>query len=254
MSSVFPCLLKPRQSHIYYEIFQKKMVKANNFDELLSAFNEAKSVRIEVILQEYIPGGESMGVNYNSYYWNNEPLVEFTAQKCRLAQAEFGVPCVVKSSMIPEIIDPGRKILKALGYYGYSCVEFKKDIRTGRYIFMEVNGRHNRSSLLAMRCGINFPFIEYQNLVHGILPKASRFDKNVYWIDSIPDIINGIKYFRNGKCSFNDFVKPYISRNIFAILDLKDIKPFIKRVIDLIQLLFQKIRFSILSKIYSGHN
>ncbi len=31
---------------------------------------------------------------------------------------------------------------------------------------MEMNGRHNRSGLLAVKCGINFPWIEYQGLIN----------------------------------------------------------------------------------------
>jgi predicted ATP-grasp superfamily ATP-dependent carboligase len=250
----FPCLLKPRQSHIYYELFKNKMVKANNLDGLLAAFNKINSAGIDVLLQEYIPGAETLGVNYNSYYWNNEPLIEFTAQKCRLAAAEFGVPCVVKSTPIPDIIDPAHKILKTLGYYGYSCMEFKKDPRTDKFVFMEINGRQNRSSLLAMRCGVNFPFIEYQHLVHGKLPQTSSFKNNVYWIDSIPDIANSIRFLRKKRYSLKDFIRPYINGNIFAIFDLEDIKPFLKRVIDIMKLLYQKILFSILSKLYSKHN
>ena len=53
---------------------------------------------------------------------------------------------------------------------------------------MEVNGRHNLSSLLAVRCGINFPWIQYEHLVHGKLPSACDYETGMYWIDLVRDI------------------------------------------------------------------
>jgi D-aspartate ligase len=71
------------------------------------------------------------------------------------------VPSVVISKDINGVIESGRKILQASSYDGYSCTEFKKDIRDGKYKLMEINGRHNHSALLSIRCGINFLLIEY---------------------------------------------------------------------------------------------
>jgi len=63
---------------------------------------------------------------------------------------------VIVSQKIPEIIEPGRKLLAALNYEGFSCVEFKKDQRDQVYKLMEINARPNLSGALAVRAGINF--------------------------------------------------------------------------------------------------
>ncbi|MHC4929380.1 MAG: ATP-binding protein, partial [Planctomycetota bacterium] len=81
----------------------------------------------------------------------------------RLSPPDSGVPSVVISKHIPEVVQAGRKLLKAFDYRGYSCMEFKKDPNDGIYKLMEINARHNRSSLLAVKCGINFPWVEYQH-------------------------------------------------------------------------------------------
>ena len=52
---------------------------------------------------------------------------------------------MVLSEHVPEVIEPGRKILQAMGFYGYACTEFKRDPRDGSHKLMEVNGRHNLS-------------------------------------------------------------------------------------------------------------
>lgn len=226
----YPCLVKPCQSHRYYEVFRRKVVMVHNRNELLSAYREAREAALEVMLQEYIPGDDSCGVNYNSYVWDGRALVEFTAEKVRLSPPVFGVPRVVRSRHVQEIIGPGRRMLDALGFYGYSCMEFKLDVRNGVYKFMEVNGRHNRSALLSVRCGINFPWLQYRHLVLGEPPGKFSYRKGVYWIDEFRDFAHSAKYFRAEGYSLVDYLRPYFGRKVFAVFDRRDLRPFFKRI------------------------
>jgi D-aspartate ligase len=231
----YPCVLKPCESHSYFEKFRKKMVMINNSDQLLAEYQKVATAGFETMIQEFIPGDDTRGVNYNSYLWNGTPLLEFTAEKVRLAPPVFGVPRVAVSKVIPEILDPGRKILQAIGFTGYSCTEFKRDPRDGVYKLMEVNGRHNRSTLLAVKCGINFPWLHYRHLVEGQLPEPLPYKIGVYWIDEIRDVLFSLRYFNGERYRAGQYLKPYLSPHIFAIFDIKDVKPFLKRCFDLIK-------------------
>jgi predicted ATP-grasp superfamily ATP-dependent carboligase len=182
------------------------------------------------MLQEYIPGEDSDGVNYNSYFWNGNPLVEFTAEKLRNGPPWLGSTRVAISKMIPEVIEPGRKIIEAMGFYGFSCTEFKRDSRDGVYKLLEVNGRHNLSSSLAVRCGINFPWLEYTHLVNGKLPEKSDFDKGIYWIDTFRDVGYTLKHLRSEKYSPAYYIRPYFGPRVFAIIDRRDPKPFFNKL------------------------
>ena len=229
-----PCLVKPSQSHLFYTRFKRKMFPVDTVDELLEVYDKAANAGLEVMVQEYIPGDDCQGVNYNSYFWEGRSIVEFTARKVRNAPPYYGSPRVVISEQVPEIIAPGRKLLEAVGYSGFACTEFKKDTRDGIYKLMEVNPRHNLSTMLAVSCGINFPWIEYQHLVHGAFPTEADFQTNKYWIDITRDIGYGVRYLRQEKFSFKDYVRPYIGRHVFAILDWKDPKPFLARCTQLL--------------------
>jgi len=228
----YPCLVKPSQSHRYYELFKTKMVKVNNLDQMRAAYQQAAEAGMEVMLQELIPGDDAQGVNYNTYFWDGEPLAEFTAQQIRNAPPELGSPRVVLSKEIPEVIESGRKILKAMGFYGYACIEFKKDVRDGIYKLMEVNGRHNRSLLLAVHCGINFPWLQYNHLVGGVVPTQQPYTKGVYWVDITRDLAYSAKCFREEKLPLLQYLRPYIAPHTFAIFNLRDPNPFIKRCAD----------------------
>lgn len=228
----YPCLVKPVESHRYYALFRRKIVKANDFDQLFAACEEAEQAGMQVMLQELIPGADDLGVNYNSYFWEGESVVEFTAQKIRSAPPELGSPCAARSKEIPEVLDYGRKMLKALGFYGYSCTEFKLDPRDRLYKLMEVNGRHNLSTLLAVNCGINFPWLHYQHLVEGIVPQHIPFREGLFWIDVERDLPYIPHRLFKRKEKFSTILLPYLSPHIAAVFDAGDPKPFIKRYVD----------------------
>jgi D-aspartate ligase len=224
----FPCLVKPSQSHIYFAALRKKMTLVHDTSQLEKAVSEAFDLGLEVFIQEYIPGDDTYTVNYNSYFWDQQPLLEFTAQHVRKAPTNLGSPCVVVSKSIPEVVQPGRKLLMALNYNGYSCTEFKFDPRDQVYKLMEVNGRHNLSTSLAVSCQMNFPWQHYQHLMLGKAPQKLEFETGKYWIDITRDLCTAMKHPRL-TWPIQHFFKSYMSRPVFAILDRRDLKPFILR-------------------------
>ena len=228
-----PCLVKPVTGHQYYRLFRKKMVLAESRDELIAAYREAAAAGCAVMLQEFIPGEDALGVNYNSYFWEGEPLAEFTAAKIRGAPPQIGSPRVVMSKHIPEVIEPGRRLLRALGYSGFSCTEFKWDARDGQYKLMEVNGRHNLSTWLAPSCGIDFPFIEYRHLAYGERPTPCDFEDGTYWIDLTRDVAHTLRHWRRERYSLARYLEPYLRPHVFAELDWSDPWPFLQRLISL---------------------
>lgn len=231
----YPCIVKPVHSHRYFELFRKKLVIAESHEEMVEAYREASNAGLDVVIQEYIPGDDCNGVNYNSYVWGGRPYVEFTAEKVRLSPPRWGVPRVVVSKKVDEILENGRSIVAAMGFQGFACTEFKKDARDGVYKLMEVNGRHNRSGMLAVHCGINFPMIEYNHLLNGELPGRQRYPEGIYWIDEFRDIGHSILYLRKERYGVRNYLRPYLSEHVFAVFAWNDPKPFLKRLFDILK-------------------
>ena len=231
----YPCLIKPCHSHRFHAVFRRKVFVIHNSEELISRYRRVADAGLEVMLQEIIPGNDTHGVNYNSYFWDNEPLVEFTSAKLRHAWPRFGFPCAVVSKNLPEVMELSRVLLKGLGFYGFSNVEFKRDPRDDVYKLMEINGRHNLSSHLAVRCGINFPWLQYKHLVEGELPRPSGYTEGIYWLDPFKDIGYGIKYFREERYTVGGLIGPYFKPHVFATFDLKDPMPTLWRVRHLVK-------------------
>ena len=81
---LFPCLVKPRESHRYAEVFRAKVAQVHNVNELVIEYERAMAAGIQVMVQEYIPGDDTHSFNYNSYHSQGQ-YIDFTAQKLRMA-------------------------------------------------------------------------------------------------------------------------------------------------------------------------
>lgn len=204
-----PALVKPSQSHLFVSAFGKKMIEATTAAEVHAAFELADGAGLEVMTQEIIPGPDSAGVNYNSYTVGGTAVAEFTARKVRNSPTRWGSPRVAVSERVTEVMEPGRRLLAAIGYEGFSCTEWKRDERDGVYKLIEVNGRHNLSSRLAVRTGVDFPWIEYDHKLHGVLPeRIEGFEEGRYWIDVLRDLGETVKERRSEGYGVADYRGP----------------------------------------------
>ncbi|HWH96181.1 MAG TPA: hypothetical protein VNT03_20125 [Baekduia sp.] len=223
----YPCLVKPRESHRYVWHFQTKLAVVGSLAEMRSAYEEAVQAGVEVVIQELIPGRDSHGVNYNAYRWDGEVLAECTARKVRLAPPRFGVPRVVLSAHVPAVVAPGRAILDALGLQGFACTEFKYDARDRTFKLLEVNGRHNLSTLLSIRCGLNFPWISYRHLTAGERPAPVHVRTGLYWIDETEDIPYSASRAGRDGGSAREILRPWVRDHVFAVYDPVDRAPLV---------------------------
>ena len=236
----FPVLVKPCQSHEYVSAFNKKMTVVNDYPHLEEACRISENQNIEVMIQEIVTGKESNGINYNSLMINGEIVSDFTAEKIRYTPCCYGVPCsTVSIEPVPGIKEASEKVLRAMGFEGYSCIEYKRDDRDGKYKLLEINGRFNRSIMHTVGAGINFPWLYYSYLTTGALPEFSNaYKKKFYWIDESHDPFICIK--NSGKFLFGNITAPYLGKKVFAIFEPGDLKPFFKRITDGISCVFKR--------------
>ena len=228
VTAAFPCLVKPSRGDRFVARFGTKMFRATNARELLDGYDRAIAAGCDVVLQEFIPGSDGDGVNYNSYWVDGRPAAEFTAVKVRGGPPRLGSPRVLVSRRVPDVLEPGRAILRALRFSGYACTEFKRDARDGQLKLMEVNGRHNLSTALAVRCGIDFPWLQYRHLVLGETPRPESFTEGVYWIDLLRDVGYSLGSRRRESFGLGGYLRPYGGPRVFAIPSGDDPMPFVK--------------------------
>jgi len=235
----FPFLIKPVQSHTYYDAFKVKMTVVSDMEALEAEFSRCRERQIDITVQEIILGNARQGFNFNSLCYNGRIQQGFTAHKIRMTANGYGVPTVVKScEMVDKLREYSETLLTAIGYEGYSCIEYKYDERDGLYKLLEVNGRYNRSSLLSFKLGINFPWLEYNHLINGRSIAQHSYQKGVYYIDEFKDLQVNMKSLLRGKQNICAFLRPYFSRRVFAVFSLRDLAPFLKHALDGVKLTF----------------
>ncbi len=105
--------------------------------------------------QEIVPGGDDELFTVGSYLdARSRPLAVFTGHKLRQHPPRFGVCRMAVSKWDDELAEAGLRLLRELGFWGVSQVEFKRDPRDGRYCLMEVNARHWMWHSLSTVCGV----------------------------------------------------------------------------------------------------
>ncbi len=232
----FPVLAKPRQSHLFVSAFGRKMVAAADADQLVRTVRSAWAMGLDMLVQEIIPGGAAAGANYNAYIVDGAPVAEFTARKVRNSPALWGSPCVLKSEVIEDLIGPGRRALGAIGLEGFACTEWRRDVRDGTWKLIEINGRHNLSSALAPRCGVDFPWIEYRHRVAGVLESGDHpYEQGRYWTDLLRDLGSRSRAKGVEKVSVTGLLSPYLSRHVGAHWAWDDPLPGLARAYDAVR-------------------
>jgi len=229
----FPCLLKPAIGHRFYRMLGVKMYRVESAAALEELWSRIADIDDDMLIQEYIPGGDDHGVNYNALFNAGEPCVEITAAKRRLSPRGIGFPTVVANDYVPEIIEPARKLLAALGYHGFANVEFKRDARTGEYVLMEINARLNLSLLLSVISGVNFAVMLYRQRLGksiGDWSQADPYGRRLYYIDTWLDCREALRDIRSGTFSVKEFLTPYFSRHVSGVFCFSDPLPFFKRM------------------------
>lgn len=97
------------------------------------------------------------------------------------------------------------------------------------YKLMEINVRHNLSAMLAYRCGINFPWLEYRCLLAAQVPVQPNCEQGVYWIDITRDMRDSLSYLGREGYSLREFVEPYRAPSVFAVAARDDPRPALIR-------------------------
>lgn len=227
-----PCIIKPIRSHEFVARFKTKLFVVDTFEDLRAKFALCVEADQPVIVQEIIPGDdrtlERVHIYLNS---RGEVGAEVHHKTLRLSPPNFGV-------MRAGYTVPPNEEVSALAYRlldhadyntGVAAFQFKRSERTNELMLIEVNGRIPRSVQMDVACGVDLPWIIYQDIVHDKQLPIEPYQE-LTWIEFWPDVLNAIV--RDDKQAFNlhKFIRPYLApKKSFAILSLTDPKPFIRQ-------------------------
>lgn len=155
----YPAILKPAFSHLGVKALGAKALRCADAGELRAAL--ASTGDIELLLQEYVPGGDDQLYTAGLFVCA-EGHVAFTGRKLKQHPPGLGIARLAEAVDAPGLVPGGVALLAELGYEGISQVEYKRDARDGSYKLMEANFRPWTWMGLATACGTNLPLAAHR--------------------------------------------------------------------------------------------
>lgn len=226
---LFPCILKPVNSFPFTSRFHVKNFEVSNDRELRKKFKLCQDAGLPMILQEIIPGPDDNLYKMQGYVNSQGKLVgRFFYRKLRQHPPQFGIARVgISTARHAEVERLTEELLTRSNYRGYFSNEFKLDPRDGQFKLIENNCRMPRSGMLAIACGINFPWLIYEDLVLNKQSDITDYHVGTYWIDFWTDLYNSLFRRKKEDIRLRDYLAPYFARDkVFSDLDMQDLKPF----------------------------
>ncbi len=224
----YPCIIKPALSHEFVKVFRQKCLFAESSEELLTALKKARRETLEVMVQEIIPGFDDHMYVFDVYI-NREGRAThtFTAQKLRQFPINFGSSTLTRHKHVQELVDLGLSYMEKIGYRGYGEIEFKQHADSGHYYMIEINARLSTLNVLFDKCGVEFTYAMYRDLIGKPLPDLHLAEDRpwVFW-HAFEDFISSVAYLKSRQLSLGEIIKPWFSyKKAHAIWALDDIKP-----------------------------
>ena len=154
-----------------------KGVRSSGRIRYISSMEELETVDVsETVTQEYIPGE---GYGFFALYNNGQLRAAFMHRRLREYPLTGGPSIAAESVHDPELERSGLKLLNALKWHGVVMAEFKKDSRDGKFKLMEINPKFWGSLELAIRSGVDFPYLTVRMAVDGDVPPVLNYSVGV---------------------------------------------------------------------------
>jgi predicted ATP-grasp superfamily ATP-dependent carboligase len=225
----FPCALKPVHSHLFAKRFTSKVLLARDEDELARHVELTRSLGLEMIATEVIPGPERDTWTYSTYLdERGEPLLGLTRNKLRSFPIHFGTNSYVVTRWSPEVAEAGLHFLRGVGLRGLANVEFKRDSRDGELKLIECNHRFVNVQELMLRAGLDMALFVYNRALGRPTPPAGRWREDVRLWFPARDWRAARDYRRERELTWAEWLRSLAHRRVHTpVLASDDVRPFI---------------------------
>lgn len=222
----YPYIIKPAYSLSFQEQFRRKCFVVNSAEDLERAVERLKGKKLEVMIQEIIPGREIYAF-YTYFNKESEPLATCGWDKIRHYPPEFGCGSFCRSNQRPSAIEPCIQLLKTIGYHGLASPEVKKDSRDGQYKLLEINARAVLQNRLAAACGTDITYLAYLDAIGQAVGDLPPPLNDVFWVDDFVDLISCWVQLVRKEASLGEIMRQLRARKVHSVAARDDLLPLI---------------------------
>ena len=204
------------------------MVIVQGSDELLRLYREMEDpADPNLMLQEYIPGGERDVWMFNGYFdEHSAPVVGFTGRKLRQTPVYTGVTSLGVCQANDTVRETTIRWMRELGYRGILDIGYRYDARDGQYKVLDVNPRIGATfRLFVARNGLDVARAMYLGLTGQSVPVAPQIEGRK-WVVEGADLDSSLRYRRDGKLTIRAWAASFRGLREGAYFAPDDLAPF----------------------------
>lgn len=183
-----PAVVKPVESWVGDEQHGVRLASrlVTTFDEALRAVEELTRFGGATLFQQFLSGRRE---SLTFLYANGEFYARF-AQWGKRTQPPLGGQSVLGQSIAfpQDIGEQGERLVREINLEGISHIEFRRD-RFGIPYLMEINPRLAASTELAVRSGVDFPYLLYQWASGEKIDRVTHYREGIWLRDLQNDLI-----------------------------------------------------------------
>lgn len=237
-TAVFPVMLKGIDGNRLYARTGRKMVLVHDPSELVTWFKALEDPEgPNVMLQEYIPGGDDTVWMFNGYFDEaSEARLAITGQKLRQSPVYTGATSLGITRPNAEVEAMTRRWMKALGYRGILDIGYRFDARDGQYKVLDVNPRIGATFRLFLAdSGLADGSLDvaralYLDLTGQPIPEAQPRYGRKWMVEK--DLISSWRYHRDGRLTARGWLGSLRGIEEFGYLAKDDPRPFARLIAD----------------------
>jgi D-aspartate ligase len=221
----FPLIMKALYGP-HAEVLGFKAILVPDRPSLTERFSAAARLGVEVLLMEYIPGGDDRLCSYYTYLdESGSPLVHLTKRLKRRYPRGSGEGTYHVTTWIPEAAELGARFFRHVKLRGLGNIEFKRDERDGRLKIIEVNARFTASDCLIAKSGVNLALITYNRLTGRPQPPVLDYQKSLVLCRPVKDARAAWELRKTGELGFSEWIADLWRVNQFPLFEWRDPMP-----------------------------
>ena len=225
----FPVLLKGSDGIRLSQRTGEKMRIVRSASELLDEYQRMEDLaQPDLMLQEYIPGGEDVQWMFNGYFdASSECLFGITGRKLRQTPPYTGMTSLGVCERNDEVDRLTRRFMKAIGYRGILDIGYRFDARDGRYKVLDVNPRVGATfRLFVGGDGLDVVRALYLDLTGQAVPSSAPCPGRRWFVEEL-DLVSSVRYHRDGVLTARDWLGSFAGVRESAWFARDDLRPVV---------------------------
>ena len=218
----------------------KVIVRAKT--ELLEHYDRMEDPECpNLVLQEYIAGGEDTSWMFNGYFdENSRCLFGLTGRKLRQHRPYAGITSLGVCEANATVAEMTKRFMAAIGYHGVLDIGYRFDARDGLYKVFDVNPRLGCTfRLFVSQGGMDVARAMYLHLtgqpVDAGEPPAGR-----KWMVEDLDLASSLYYWREGTLSLGGWLTSFKGLQESAFFASDDLRPALRVCMNDVRQLFHR--------------